>query len=116
MRIWDLPPCCLCRNHLLGEHREIHCVFTFLTTPKGSSYKRHPETLRWTGKLAALKKRHDLLVLEMLKRGFCHRSPMPEVHDRDTQDSFLMTQEEQVAWIQSKGCQCDFTLMMKKKR
>ena len=37
---------------------------------------RHPETLRWVGKLAALFARHDALVEEMDRRGFTHRSPL----------------------------------------
>lgn len=47
MRIWDIPCSKLCDRHLLGEHRELHCIWTCLTTPKGSNYKKHPETLRW---------------------------------------------------------------------
>lgn len=27
MRIWDLSPKRLCRNHLLGEHRELHAIW-----------------------------------------------------------------------------------------
>jgi hypothetical protein len=46
MRIWDIPPRALCRQHLLGEHRELHAVWAVLTQGK-SGYSRHPETLRW---------------------------------------------------------------------
>ena len=42
MRIWDVPPECLCRQHLLGEHRELHAIWTILTTGK-TGYTRHPE-------------------------------------------------------------------------
>ena len=31
MRIWDLPPALLCRQHLLGEHRELHGLWIVLT-------------------------------------------------------------------------------------
>ncbi len=31
MRIWDIPPKLLCRNHLLGEHRELHAIWSILT-------------------------------------------------------------------------------------
>ncbi len=27
MRVWDLPPKKLCREHLLGEHREFHTIW-----------------------------------------------------------------------------------------
>lgn len=107
MRVWDLPPSVLCQKHLLGEHREIHCIITFLTTPKGGSYKNHPETRRWAGKLDALKSRHDALVQEMVRRGMTgHKSPVTAVGDRTDQDTFLMSPAEQAAWIRTKGCMC----------
>src|SRR6516225_12082778 len=61
MRIWDVDPALLCRQHLLGEHRELHAVWTILTTDS-AGYRRHPETLRWEGRLGALARRHDRLV------------------------------------------------------
>lgn len=109
MRVWDFSPSCLCTQHLLGEHREIHCIFTFLTTDKGGSYKKHPETLRWIGKLDALKVRHDALVKEMFNRGmYGHKSPLPVTGDSELQDKFLITIDEQIKLIISKGCNCKF--------
>ena len=75
MRIWDISPNRLCRNHLLGEHRELHAVWVVLTKNK-KGYSRHPETLRWKGKLAALYLRHARLVAEMARRGYRHRSSL----------------------------------------
>ena len=75
MRIWDLDPARLCDRHLLGEHRELHAIWSILTTGK-RGYVRHPETLRWRGRLAALYGRHDEQVVEMRRRGFAHRSPL----------------------------------------
>ena len=34
MRIWDIAAHKLCRNHLLGEHRELHAIWSILTTGK----------------------------------------------------------------------------------
>lgn len=73
MRIWDIPPQKLCRNHLLGEHRELHAIWVILTRKK-KGYSRHPETLRWKGKLASLYLRHEKLVRQMRKRGYQHSS------------------------------------------
>ena len=67
MRIWDISPKKLCRNHLLGEHRELHAIWSILTKNK-KGYARHPETLRWKGKLAALYSRHKMLVEELKNR------------------------------------------------
>ena len=75
MRIWDLEPGVLCDRHLLGEHSELHALWSVLTTGK-RGYANHPETLRWHGRLAALFARHDAQVAEMLRRGFDHRSPL----------------------------------------
>jgi pyrimidine dimer DNA glycosylase len=75
MRIWDLDPACLCDRHLLGEHRELHAIWSILTTGK-RGYRAHPETMRWRGRLAALYARHDAQVAEMQRRGFNHASPL----------------------------------------
>src|SRR5690348_6846591 len=75
MRVWDISPKRLCRNHLLGEHRELHAIWSVLVNGK-KGYARHPETLRWRGKLKALYSRHDALVREMTVRGYTHQSPL----------------------------------------
>lgn len=77
MRIWDVPPAELDRQALLGEHRELHAIWTILTENR-SGYRRHPEVLRWTGRLGALFRRHEALVAEMERRGYRHRSPLDE--------------------------------------
>ena len=73
MRIWDISQKNLCRNHLLGEHRELHAIWSVLTKNK-KGYSKHPETIRWRNKLAALYVRHQGLVKEMQNRGYSHHS------------------------------------------
>jgi len=73
MRIWDIEPKKLCRNHLLGEHREFHAIWNILNKHK-KGYANHPETKRWKGKLKALYCRHENIVKEMKGRGFRHKS------------------------------------------
>lgn len=34
MRIWDIHPSLLCRKHLLGEHRELHAIWSILIYKK----------------------------------------------------------------------------------
>lgn len=75
MRIWDINPGYLNDKSLLGEHRELHGIFSILTTGK-TGYSKHPETLRWRNCLSGLEMRHKLLVSEMKLRGFNHRSPV----------------------------------------
>jgi hypothetical protein len=111
MRIWDIEPERLCRKHLLAEHRELHALWVVLTEGK-KGYSKHPETLRWRGKLAALSDRHERLVEEMLKRGYRHHSPLlaPKDKDSNTQDVFINTYEEQLSILRAKGCGCNTEL------
>jgi hypothetical protein len=76
VRIWHpIPPICLDDKALLGEHRELHCIWTVLTEGK-TGYSRHPETRRWAGREKRLCDRHELLVAEMHRRGWKHHSPL----------------------------------------
>ena len=108
MRIWDLPPHVLCRQHLLGEHRELHALWAILTQGRGG-YAHHPETRRWHGKLAALYARHDALVAEMTRRGYRHHSPLDLAlaTGNPVQSEFVDTPQRQLLLLQGKGCACD---------
>ena len=75
MRIWDIDAGFLNDKSLLGEHRELHGIYSIIINGK-SGYSRHPETLRWVSHLPALVIRHELLVEEMKLRGFKHHSPL----------------------------------------
>lgn len=69
MRMWMVDPRILCRQHLLGEHNEIHKhrhVFEKQYSIAGRYSQIEPKSM---------KARHDKLAAEMLRRGFCHRSP-----------------------------------------
>lgn len=73
MRMWMVHPGFMCRKHLLGEHVELHMLVGHLN--KGRRLGRYVEhdlvepTLIW--------QRHQL-VLEMERRGYNHKSPLPE--------------------------------------
>jgi hypothetical protein len=107
MRIWDIPPERLCRAHLLGEHRELHAIWTILTQDR-AGYRNHPETLRWKDRLMALYARHTLLVEEMRSRGYNHVSPLDPAlaSGSAVQDRYVDTPETQIALLRSKGCGC----------
>lgn len=107
MRIWDLAPARLCRPHLLGEHRELHAVWAVLTQGR-KGYSRHPETLRWKGKLRALYRRHEDLVVEMTRRGYDHRSPLEKAlaTGRTVQDAYVDPPRRQVRLLRAKACAC----------
>lgn len=110
MRIWDVPPARLCRQHLLGEHRELHGLWNILTLGK-TGYRRHPETRRWEGRLAALYRRHETLVAEMARRGYNHNTPLdPALATGDAVQTVVVDPlERQYALLREKGCGCDTT-------
>ncbi|MCF7908292.1 MAG: pyrimidine dimer DNA glycosylase/endonuclease V [Candidatus Omnitrophica bacterium] len=107
MRIWDIPPKKLCRNHLLGEHRELHAIWSILTKNK-KGYSRHPETLRWKCKLASLYLRHNKLVAEMANRGYRHKSDLDRklATGSKKQCIFIDSYKEQVKILKRKNCGC----------
>jgi len=108
MRIWDIPPEKLCRNHLLGEHAELHAVWTILTQHRQGGYANHPEVERWRGKLKALYSKHEEIVEEMVARGYRHESPLDLelATGAGVQDTFVDSIEEQAQILRDKGCDC----------
>lgn len=112
MRIWDLDPAILCRQHLLGEHRELHGLWNILVREEAgegtSGYANHPETRRWEGRLKALYLRHEALVAEMARRGYNHASPLEARHATGSarQDRFVDRPGVQLDILRRKGCAC----------
>ena len=108
MRIWDIPPEKLCRNHLLGEHRELHALWSILTQGK-RGYSKHPETIRWKGKRKALYLRHEALVKEMAARSYKHHSPLAAklATGASQQNAYVDSCEEQVRILRRKECNCE---------
>lgn len=107
MRIWDLEPKKLCRKHLVAEHGELHALWSILINNK-KGFSKHPETLRWKGKLKALYLRHERLVKELKKRGYSHYSPLDSrlAQGKAQQDEYKDSIEEQIRLLKRKGCDC----------
>lgn len=107
MRIWDVDPSILCRVHLLGEHRELHAIWVVLTQNR-NGYSRHPETLRWRGKLRALYERHESLAREMERRGYRHASPLDAAlaTGNGVQDELIDSLDHQLDLLCAKSCDC----------
>ncbi len=107
MRIWDIEPERLCRQHLLGEHRELHALWVILTEGK-KGFARHPETARWRGKLKALYKRHQALAAEMGRRGYRHNTPLPweQATGLAEQREYKDTPADQKQILRERGCGC----------
>lgn len=107
MRIWDIEPKKLCRQHLLGEHHELHALWSILINHK-KGFSQHPETKRWVGKTKALYLRHEKLVQEMKRRHYRHNSPLDRRHATGStvQKKLLQTKKEQIAILKSRHCDC----------
>lgn len=111
MRVWDLAPSYLCDKHLRAEHFEMHCIYTIVkkieTTPTDKiGYRNHPEVKRWVGKLPALKRRHDIVAEEMVRRGWNHKSPLEFYPGKLDQFDYVQSVEEQKKILRKKGCSC----------
>ena len=74
MRMWNVDPKKMCREHLLGEHLEMHMFLSTIRVGKSLEgyLKKHLVEVR---NICA---RHDELVEEMLSRGWKHTTPIPE--------------------------------------
>jgi len=78
MRMWMVDPRVLCRKHLLGEHGEIHKHLPSFR--KGHSVAGRMSPIVQI-QLNALKSRHDDLAVEMIRRGYNHKSPLVDIPD-----------------------------------
>ena len=66
-------PDLLCRKHLMGEHVELHMLVGSLN--KGRSVKGFIRD--GLIEVQSVKDRHEQLVVEMTRRGYNHKSPLP---------------------------------------
>ena len=75
MRMWMVPPESMCRQHLLGEHYELHKFVGSMAKKKNLS-----EYLK-KGYLdgSQVGYRHFAIMNEMIKRGYNHNSPLKSV-------------------------------------
>ena len=73
MRMWMVNPEMMCRQHLLGEHLELHMIVGCLQKAKSlQGYLR-----KGLVELNAIEKRHNEIAAEMTSRGYSHKSPLP---------------------------------------
>ena len=77
MRMWLVDTAGMCRQHLLGEHVELHMLVGTLKRDK-SIQGFIDGGLIDTSKI---NERHSELVTEMTFRGYKHKSPLDFVHD-----------------------------------
>lgn len=74
MRQWNVNPKLMCRNHLLGEHFELHKLAGAINKGKNIEWAIVDGYVE-TGTIG---KRHNQLVKEMIRRGYNHNSPLKQ--------------------------------------
>lgn len=74
MRQWHVDPKLLCRKHLLGEHCEHHMFLGSLLKGKSIDGFINDGLVE----VHTLDVRHEEIAQEMLRRGYNHKSPLPE--------------------------------------
>lgn len=80
-RMWMLPTKILCRNHLLGEHKEIHQLVGALRKGRMNVIMGHVRLGQVQTR--SIESRHNELVDEMLSRKYNHKSPLPDYPKTD---------------------------------
>jgi hypothetical protein len=73
--MWMIPTNLLCRQHLLGEHKEIHMLVGCLNKNKNIAGFLNKGLVD----PSSAEIRHQELVSEMTKRGYHHKSPLPKL-------------------------------------
>lgn len=89
MRMWNVDPRAMCRQHLLGEHLEMH-MFVGARRKKKSLQGYASAGLV---DLRLLRQRHNELVHEMECRGYQHESPLPQ----------RGSEPQAIGWVDSAG-------------
>lgn len=94
----------LCRKHLLGEHVELHMLV-------GSINKNRLNGVIGLCKKGLLepskiKQRHAALVKEMKKRGYNHKSPLPEYSLPDEIKNYKVNLNESKKELKSRCNEC----------
>jgi len=72
--MWMVNPVLMCRQHLLGEHKELHMMVGVLK--KGYSIDGYVK--KGLIDPSKIRDRHEVLVTEMERRGYNHQSPLPD--------------------------------------
>jgi hypothetical protein len=75
MKMWMVNPSKMCRQHLLGEHKELHMFVGALNKSKNLKGYYDKKLLN----PHEIYSRHLELVSEMEKRGYNHQSPLPSL-------------------------------------
>jgi hypothetical protein len=89
MRMWMVNPRIMCRQHLLGEHVEIHMFIGTITRKKSVTGYLQKGLLE----VHNLFSRHNEIVEEMKQRGYKHHSEVNEKWNITEENGFIDREE-----------------------
>ena len=92
----------MCRKHLLGEHAEIHMIVGSLIKKKQLDGFVDNNCLE----MKAIGPRHNSLSQEMIKRGYNHKSSLPEWIRFEVSEKVLNSKVDKVAALKDLHKRC----------
>ena len=97
--MWMVNPKLLCRQHLLGEHNELHKVVGHIRKGNEEVVKGHARK----GQIdtSKIRERHEELVAEMERRGYNHNSEL------DYEDNLNLGEIDRKRNLQDLKKRCD---------
>ena len=99
--MWNVDPEILCQKHLFGEHVEMHMFLGCIK--KGTSLKGYID--KGLVEVNNIKKRHDDLKNEIIKRGYLHKSPL-ELNDIILWDIGCVNSEQNINELYNRCEKC----------
>lgn len=110
MRVWDIPVERLCEIHAQAEHRSMHKIVE--TFHELTDESNNPEVKRWEGRLDALKRRHDNLMLHARSREWSwaleDNTPLESTGDERHPYLYAVTPlRKQVEKLMARACECN---------
>lgn len=97
--MWMVNPKIMCKNHLLGEHKEIHQLIGSIKRRFGvSGYIRNNCV-----EITSIVSRHDDIVDEMSRRGYNHYSPIKLTQNQINDISSYLCDEERLYKVNSES-------------
>ena len=109
-RMWAVDPRMLCRQHLLGEHSEMHEGVGLITSDHAAE---NPKTVKaqLEGQARAgnidttwFRPRHDALARELVSRGGEHNSPLPAYDDPEIGEGAIGVNESVGTLLKCDDC------------
>lgn len=75
-RMWNVDPADMCREHLLGEHAELHKLVGGIRNHPHGEAIADGQAAEGNIDTSCIDSRHDSLAAELLARGYDHDSPL----------------------------------------